>query len=179
MTVKRNDVKNRMNQELIKSLFHYDPETGVFRRIGRLKCNGDVAECDFTPTAKSTHGYIQVRLMDVTFDIHTLIWLYMTGEYPQNDIDHLDGNRLNNKWSNLRSVTRKSNLRNVGKRHDPQFGMVGIGRLTNNPEIYRVYIGSKHLGTTRDLFEAYCIRKSAELEHGYSQNHFKRSIWGK
>jgi len=179
MTRKREDVKERVNQELIQKLFHYDPHTGVFKRIGRMKNNGEVQSCDFVPSAKSTHGYIQVRLLDVTFDIHTLIWVYMTGEYPEHDIDHIDGNRINNKWGNLRSVTRQMNLRNVGERHKPKFGMVGIGRSSRNTNKYRVYIGYNHVGMTDDLFEAYCMRKSAEVRLCYNVDHFKRNAWGR
>jgi hypothetical protein len=91
--------KNMIDFELIRKLFDYDPDTGVFKRVGRLKCNGEIIACDFIGNTKSTHGYLQYTVKNKTYDVHRLIFLYMDGEFPDCDIDHIDGNRVNNKWT--------------------------------------------------------------------------------
>jgi len=161
---------------LVRSLFHYDPDTGVFKRIGRLKCNGEITSCDFVGTARSTHGYLQYTVKDKTYDVHRLIFLYVDGEFPECDIDHIDGNRLNNKWSNLRKVTRSENLRNVGKKQENKYGFTGIGVHTQSGK-YRVFIGSHHKSGFDTLEEAVEYRKRLEKEMGYTDDHFKREVW--
>jgi hypothetical protein len=58
------------------------------------------------------YGYISVRLYDRLYQAHRLIWLHVTGEWPSEVLDHIDGNPSNNAWTNLRPATRAENNRN-------------------------------------------------------------------
>lgn len=165
-----------LTQELITKLFHYDKETGIFKRIGRLKSNGEITPCDFVGKATSTHGYLQYTVKNKTYDVHRLIFLYVTGKFPENDIDHIDGNRINNKWDNLREVTRAINLRNVGKRGENSSGVTGVGFHKQSGK-WRVFIGSHFKCGFSTIEEAIEYRKSKEIELGYSEDHFKREVW--
>lgn len=165
-----------LTQELITKLFHYDEETGVFKRVGRLKSNGEITSCDFIGSATSTHGYLQYTVKNKTYDVHRLIFLYMEGIFPENDIDHIDGNRLNNVWSNLRKVTRSENLRNVGKKTENKYGTTGIGFIESSGK-WRVFIGSHHKAGFDSIEDAIEYRKKKEIELGYSDQHFKREVW--
>lgn len=98
-----------MRQDILKEMLHYDPETGVFTWIqkkARLIRVGDEAG---TVDAK---GYRRIRINRQAYAAHRLAFLYMIGEFPPNEVDHIDGIRSNNKWANLRPATKNENAQN-------------------------------------------------------------------
>lgn len=98
-----------ITQAQLKSLFHYDPMTGLFMRTDR------VANCvhlgDFAG-ATDTYGYRQIKIKGRSYLAHRLAWLYMTGEMPSDEIDHINADRRDNRWSNLRQADRSMNNQN-------------------------------------------------------------------
>lgn len=99
-----------MNQEYLKSLFIYNPETGLFTwRVSRTKSVkiGQVAG------SFDKNGYVIIKIDGKAFKAHRLAWLYMTGKFPENMIDHKDENKSNNKFINLRDVDRTVNAENI------------------------------------------------------------------
>ena len=104
----------------------------------------------------------------------------MTGRWPNGDIDHIDGDRLNNKWSNLREVTRLDNRRNAGLRVDNTSGYNGIS-YNNRERKWETYIEvegqRKRLGKYLELHEAIQARKRAEKKYGFHPNHGGREGW--
>jgi len=163
-----------IDAELIRKLFSYNPETGEFKRIGRLNCKGEIIRCDFVGTAKSTHGYYQYTVRNKTYDVHRLIFLYVTGEFPKCDVDHINGNRQDNRWENLRLVSRKENLMNSSRSKSPKSGLHGVGRLGKG---WRAWVGQEQFTGFKTKQEAYTFRQSKLLEEGYSESHMKRSPW--
>lgn len=97
--------------ERMKELLSYDPETGLFRwkvtRGGPRKA-GDIAG--------TSASYIHLTFDGKTYYAHRLAWLYMTGEWPKGEIDHIDGDKKNNRFANLRDVSRSVNVQNVRRR---------------------------------------------------------------
>lgn len=98
-----------LTQEQLKAVLRYDPSTGEFTWIQCLKpeLNGSKAG------HVNSHGYIAVKIKGKHLTAHRLAWLYMTGQWPKYMVDHIDGNRANNAWGNLRDVPRSVNNQNI------------------------------------------------------------------
>jgi len=98
----------------VRELLHYDTETGVFTwrvdvgRWGRTKAGTVTGSPD-------TLGYLRIGVGGCDLYAHRLAWLYMTGNWPNGDIDHVDGCPSNNSWRNLRDVSHKTNSENRRK----------------------------------------------------------------
>ena len=91
------------DQKYLQDTFDYDPDTGLFKRKGR-KYNEQCAAL-----------YRTVRIAKKKYYVHRLIWIYMTGDDPGNmEIDHINRDRHDNRWSNLRLTTRSENAFNTG-----------------------------------------------------------------
>lgn len=98
-----------LTQDIFKTLYHYDPETGIFTQIGARggKSPGSVAG------AKDKHGYLRISVQSKLYQAHRLAFLYMNGGFPVGNVDHKDGNPSNNVWSNLRECTQQQNIQNM------------------------------------------------------------------
>ena len=101
-----------LTQEKVKELFHYEPDTGnlVWRvDCGAHKVAGKIAGY------LNNEGYLRIRIDGKGYQAHRLIWLYVNGAWPVNEIDHVNGVRNDNRISNLREVTNSQNLQNQRK----------------------------------------------------------------
>lgn len=119
-------MKNKLDIEFLKSLFHCDPESGTLiwkANRGCYPCGGKVAG------GPDNKGYQMVRIGNVQYGNHRIIWAICTGVWPENDIDHINGNRSDNRFVNLRAATRGENLQNQRKAHrDNKSGYLGVTR---------------------------------------------------
>lgn len=149
-----------LTQAYLKEILSYDPETGIFIRLhskGPTK-SGDIAG------SKCSEGYLRTWVSGKSYKCHRLAWLYMTGEWPDAEIDHIDGNRTNNAFSNLRDVSKSRNLWNMKKPHvGNKAGFLGVhvkkGRYIAQIQVNNV---SKHIGsfdTAEQAHEAYLAVK--------------------
>ena len=93
----------------LKEILDYNPETGVFtwkiNKAYHIKI-GSIAG-SLKPT-----GYIQITINKKQYLAHRLAWLYVYGEWPKNQIDHVHGTEKGNSINNLRKVTHKQNQQN-------------------------------------------------------------------
>jgi hypothetical protein len=126
-------LKPELTAERLRELLHYDQETGIFTwtqrpsEMARKCAPGAVAG-----SVCKVHGYVYIGIDWVKHPAHRLAWLYVRGEWPQFDIDHIDGDRANNRIGNLRDVSRSVNLQNARKaRSDSQSGLLGALRNRN------------------------------------------------
>jgi hypothetical protein len=145
-----NMARATVTQARLKEALNYDPETGVFTRNGCKVGSDDGA------------GYLQASVGNCSYRLHRLAWLYVHGEWPNGVIDHINGDRSDNRIANLRDVSQRANTLNVPLRKTNKSGISGVwwhARIKR----WRVSIdGKNHLGHFSDFFEACCARKSAE-----------------
>jgi len=108
----------------LRELLRYDPDTGAFIRLSARASShiGKQAGC-----VNKTLGYVIISVEGVTYYGHRLAFLWMTGEWPQGQADHINGDRADNRWSNLRDVPKTVNVQNVhqARRHNAS-GLLGV-----------------------------------------------------
>jgi hypothetical protein len=111
-----------LTQVELKELLHYDPETGLFTRlVNRAKFRvGEVAGWE------ESHGYTHIGINKKGYKAHRLAFLYMTGKFPEGDVDHINGKKDDNRWCNLREATRSQNLFNRGAQKNNKLGIKGV-----------------------------------------------------
>ena len=163
-----------LTQEFLKECLHYDSDTGIFtwrvRAANRLKV-GDVAGC-----IDSTTGYIRIKVNGSMYAAHRVAWLYAHGNFPPEQIDHINGIRDDNRIKNLRAVSHQENGRNQSKPKDNKSGVVGVSwRKKDQKWQAQIYVNGKikHLGHFADFVEAVTVRKQAEKRYGFHENHGK------
>ena len=158
-----------LTQARLKELVHYDPDTGVFTwRITQGRCKaGAVAG------TRSTGDYWTIRVDRHRYSAHRLAFLYMAGKWPDDVVDHVNGMRNDNRWSNLREATRAENMQNMRRaRVDNRVGLLGAAWDKHaNKWLARIKLNGKqrHIGyfATAEAAHAAYLTAKAEL-HPFS-----------
>lgn len=153
--------------EFLREVLQYDPETGVLtfkENRGSNKVKGKVA--GFV----RKDGYHFLSLQKKRYLGHRIIWAMMTGDWPENQIDHIDGVRSNNKWANLRAATPSQNNANHSVRIDSKIGLKGV-QIHPDTGKWRARINiagtTKHLGLFNTPEEAHAAFVAAASKvHG-------------
>lgn len=154
--------------ERLQELFDYNPETGhLIRRVDRGPARaGSIAGCLAQHLAQ--HGYLFVRIDYELYTCHRIAWRMHYGEDPlEKEIDHIDGNRQNNKIANLRLADKSQNMSNKTARVDNTSGHLGVSYsrhtrkwvtelVKNGKKVYREHFAS--------LEDAVTARRRAELD---------------
>lgn len=111
-----------LTQARALELLTYYPETGQLFRKARIP-----GAAPSLITGTNSAGYVQL-LVDGTHQYaHRVIWLMQTGAFPQGYIDHINGNRADNRWVNLRDVVQRINAQNLYRAHnDNKTGFMGV-----------------------------------------------------
>jgi len=115
----------RVSRARLRALIHYDPETGEFRWLRRMNPKVPAGRTAGTLTRD---GYRVIAIKGRNYRAHRLAWLYVTGKWRSQMIDHRDGNPSNNCWSNLRRATRSQNCANRGVPRNNTCGLKGVSR---------------------------------------------------
>jgi hypothetical protein len=95
---------------LAKEFFHYCPTTGELRW---LKSRNNRCRVGERAGTLNVNGVWQLCFDHKTYFQHRIAWLYMTGDWPKQVIDHIDGDPSNNRWANLRDVSQSVNRQNL------------------------------------------------------------------
>jgi hypothetical protein len=148
-----------LTQENLRKILHYDRETGVFTWLAR---RSGVKYGKAVGSMKD--GYLVIRVHRRLYRAHRLAWLYMTGDWPSEQIDHIDGNRANNSWKNLREADYFVNAQNERKaRSNSKTGFLGViwskGKFQAEITVGRK---SKYLGRFSSAAEAHDVYLKAK-----------------
>jgi len=167
-------IKEEFNKDItlqhdrLLSLIDYDPLTGVMcNKVKRINSK-PVGE----PLGRvSGNGQIMVHVDGRLYQMHRLIWFYMTGEWPTNLVDHKDRDPTNNVWDNLREADRAQNGHNANMKKNNTSGVTGVWYRENkrSPSVWvaEIFVRGKKicLGCSPDKEVAIKIRQDAEIEY--------------
>ena len=161
-----------ITQEKLKELLHYDQDTGIFTwkvsPASKIKIG-------YVAGTKRKNGYIQLRICNKLLLAHRLAWLYIYGEIPKENIDHINGNPSDNRICNLREANYQQNNCNSKIRKDNTSGVKGVvWRKDCKKWQTQLWINNKkiYFGTFDNLELAELVISEARLKyHGtYANN---------
>lgn len=176
----------KLTQEHLNEMFFYDPDTGVLTWKIRPSHHFPDLRSFKTMNAKLAgkeagavvSGYRLINHKGTPHKAHRLIWIMVHGCIDDSlSIDHIDGNGLNNRISNLRLVSHKENLKNQRLRSSNTSGVTGVS-FVKARGLWEAHIGGgngkkKSLGHFASKADAIAARKKAEIKLGYHKNHGK------
>jgi hypothetical protein len=152
-----------MTQQELKDLLHYDQDTGIFTWLisrGSIKSGKKINNSIF--------DYTNIKINKKSYRAHRLAWLYIYGYIPINQIDHINGNKSDNRLCNLREVTNQQNQFNSPIRKDNKSGVKGVHwHKKQNKWVANLHINgkAKQLGSFDNLEEAKKVINEARLLH--------------
>lgn len=163
-------MREDLNQSDLKSQLSYDQNTGEFRRL--LARSNSVMTGDIAGWIDGD-GYRKISINHQEYRAHRLAFLYMTGRFPNEHVDHINGVTDDNRWANLRAVTRSENLRNQKLSKKNTSGAIGVHWFKRYQK-WQAYIHvdgrNKSLGYHEKKEDAINARKVAEERYGYHPN---------
>ena len=124
----------RLTRARLCELLRYDQNTGEFSWVIPLY----QAKACGAKAGSIAEGYSRIRLDGESYRAHHLAWFYMTGRWPRPMIDHRDGNRANNRWSNLRLATQSENSANRRRHMNNTSGFKGVSLCPSGK--WRAYV---------------------------------------
>lgn len=169
--------------ELLREFIDYNQETGEFRwRFRDRKWFPDDRAWNswnkrFPGTvagAVSNSNYLSISILYHDYQAHRLAWLYVTGEWPKDQIDHIDGVRLHNMFENLREVSNSENGKNQGRNSKNKSGYMGVSWAKRDKR-WKAQItvdGEKlRLGLFRTAEDAHAAYAAVAEAAGFSKRH--------
>lgn len=142
----------------VKAVVSYDQHSGIWTRIKTGKPTG---------TVDPSLGYVYLYIGTLKVYAHRLAWFWMTGKWPDPEVDHRDRDRANNRWGNLREASRAQNRMNATVRSDSQTKLKGVS-LCRATGRYRADIRlngkGKNLGRADTPEEAFALYVNASRE---------------
>jgi hypothetical protein len=167
----------------LREFFSYNPDTGELRyRAGRKRkwfksdrlwlswnaqFGGKIA------SYRHGAGYQCVTVNQRHYLAHRVIWAMTTGKWPKEEIDHINGDRADNRWSNLRAASRTDNARNMAMPSNNTSGVTGVHwfKPAQLWQIYGGYRGGRIVKYAKTLDAAIAIRQQIKQQLGMTGRH--------
>jgi hypothetical protein len=164
-----------LTQSALKDLLDYNEHTGALTwKVTRSSKVREGQEAGWPACTYSGKWYRRIGIDYETYYAHRVIWMIVHGRLPKNQIDHINGDGLDNRLSNLRDVTVLINNKNVRKRATNKSGCTGVHWLKSKKRWVATISADKstiYLGRFIEKWDAICVRKSAERKFGFHLNH--------
>lgn len=176
------------SQEVLRQLLDYDPETGILRwkergpewfqssdrrSAAERAANFNASHAGKEAGEKFVVGYRRVRLFGLYRWSHRIVWKIVYGVEPE-QIDHINGQKDDNRLKNLRAVTDAENALNKRFTKISSSGVLGVTKRSDTGT-WQAHIGFRgqkiKLGTFSSLDAAIAARRAAEREYGFHKNH--------
>lgn len=150
-----------LTQEIVRELLDYDPETGVLK--WKVKKRGTKGVGSIAGTYNKSNGYWQISIDYKLYYAHRIAFLYMTGKWPTSMVDHINKDRLDNRWSNLREANHSQN---GGNTKQNILNTTGYRGVTQDKRFgcYYAQLAGKNLGTFKDAESAAIAYDIAAIE---------------
>lgn len=171
------------DQKTLKQLLDYDPETGklYWKARPREMFSSDRSWNAWNKrfagaeafTAVNPDGYRYGTINKTTHRAHRVIYCLVSDQIPD-QVDHINGDRSDNRWANLRGVSQVENSRNMRRSPRNTSGVTGV-HLNKKLNKFQSYIRAdgklQHLGLFETMEAAVAARRNAEATLGYHPNH--------
>lgn len=169
---------NEIPIQTVRENWTYNHETGILTwkiKPAQHVNIGDIAGC----LDKST-GYLRTQFRGKDYKNHRIIWAHFHGHWPKHEIDHISGDKADNRIENLRDVTSRENQQNQRLYKNNKTGVVGVhwNKVTKKWRVTIKVNGKlKYLGSfiKTDFQDAVTARQAANVKYGYHVNHGKRA----
>jgi len=156
-------MKSNLTQEYLKEIISYDKVNGLISWIKPTSIRARKGSC---ATGKDSGGYLRIGINGVRYRIHRIVWFYIYGKWPEKFIDHINGDKTDNRIENLRDVTQMTNVQNIRKaKSDNKSGTLGVTKIGNK---WRAKINTngkcRHIGYFDDEESAHCAYVNVKRE---------------
>ena len=181
-------LRNRVvSQAVVRSLLDCNPDTGELtwkRRPAEMFKNERLCRswngryAGKNAGSHGVHGYMTVALFGLSFKYHRVVWIHCVGDLGDMHIDHINGDRSDNRLCNLRVVTVAENAKNKAVRVTSKSGVQGVSFCNRQKQWVACIVCNgrrKHLGYFDGFEDAVAARKAAEAELGFHKNHGRKS----
>ena len=178
----------KLTQEYLKECFEYSAETGELHWKERPREHFKTGKQDGKTAWKTwnsqnagklvssvnSSGYLRANIGGTRYSAHRIIWQLVHGYAPKGELDHINGDRTDNRICNLREVDHQGNMKNLARRSDNSSGITGVS-YAKRDGVYIAYITIDKrmsvIGRFKTLEEAADARKEAEAKQGFHENH--------
>jgi len=170
--------------EILRQFLRYEPDTGKLfwlergrehftsERIWKSWNGKNAGKEAFTYV--DDYGYRKGRVSGLTIRAHIVIWAIVHGTVPSGVIDHINQDRADNRFCNLREVDKRTNHLNMGRNKRNTTGVTGVCLFRKRWQaMITVNYKSIYLGRFDTMEEALAARKAAESKYGFHENHGK------
>ena len=155
-----------MDHEKLKQYLTYSPKTGLFYWVAASSDKtkiGDVAGC------LRKDGYIKIRVFGKSYLAHRLAWFFVHGVWPEEEIDHINRVRNDNRIENLRSILKRQQQQNMKLTTKNTSGFVGVSQRKNGKWRASIVIKQKFIAlgvfdTPEEASKAYVAAKTKNHE---------------